>query len=52
MAQHVIFEYFPTHTTMHMHGHINTINTYQGRTMNANSNIEITGKRIGACSVK
>ncbi len=48
----LIFEDFPTDTTMHMHGHINTINTYQGRTMNANSNIEITGKRIGACSVK
>ncbi len=48
----LIFEYFPTDTTMHMHGHINTINTYQGRTMNAISNIELTGKRIGACSVK
>ena len=48
----LIFEYFPNDKTMHMHGHINTINTYQGRTMNANSNIELTGKRIGACSVK
>ena len=48
----LIFEYFPNDKTMHMHGHINTINTYQGRTMNADSNIELTGKRIGACSVK
>ncbi|RZD14573.1 MAG: DUF3617 family protein [Candidatus Acidulodesulfobacterium ferriphilum] len=48
----LMFEYFPNDTTMHMHGHVNTINTYQGRTMNVNSNIELTGKRIGACSVK
>lgn len=47
-----MFESFPNGTTMHMHGHIDTINTYQGRTMNVNTNIELTGKRIGACMVK
>ncbi len=48
----LMFEYFPTDTTMHMHGHINIIHTYQGRTMNFNTSIELTGKRIGACRVK
>lgn len=48
----LMFESFPTDTTMHMHGHINIIHIYQGGTMNYNTSVVLTGKRIGACRVK
>lgn len=51
-TKELMFESFPNDTTMHMHGHINTIHSYQGRTTNFNTSVELTGKRIGTCRVK
>ncbi len=48
----LMFESFPTDTTMHMHGYVNISHIYQGGVMNYNTSVVVTGKRIDACRVK
>ncbi|MHB1664387.1 MAG: hypothetical protein ACYCT7_03870 [bacterium] len=52
VIKELMFESFPTDITSHIYGHIFQTAYVQGRTINNNTNINATGKRVGVCGGK